>query len=68
VPTTRPADAETLGLQGLDWLLGMARDTGTGLAWTSTPADDEFNPTLYSGTAGVMLALLEGQRHFDDDR
>jgi hypothetical protein len=67
VITTRPADAETLGLQGLDWLLGMARDTGTGLAWTSTPSDDELNPTLYSGTAGVVLALLEGQRHFDDE-
>jgi len=24
--------------------------------------DDEFDPTLYSGTAGIMLALIEGYR------
>jgi hypothetical protein len=68
VLTTLSADAETLGAQGLDWLLAMARATGASLAWTDTPSEDKLDPTLYSGTAGVVLALLEGQRHFGDDR
>lgn len=29
---------------------------------------DEADHTLYSGRAGVVLALLEGHRHFSDDR
>ncbi|MBB4927795.1 lanthionine synthetase LanC family protein [Kitasatospora kifunensis] len=53
----------------LDWLLGSARNIGNReLAWTSRPSDDELNPVLYSGTSGVVLALLEGQQHFRDDR
>ncbi|WP_412541851.1 lanthionine synthetase LanC family protein [Longispora sp. K20-0274] len=60
--------AELLGRQGLDWLLGQARETETGLGWTVSPADDEVVHSLYQGTAGVVPALLEGWRHFDDDR
>ncbi|WP_329561475.1 lanthionine synthetase LanC family protein [Kitasatospora sp. NBC_01266] len=61
-------DAESLATGALDWLLGSARETGTGLAWPTRPTDDELNPMLYSGTAGIVLALLEAQRHFQDDR
>lgn len=57
-----------LAVGALDWLLGSARDTDTGLAWTATRTDDEVDPTLYSGGAGIVLALLEAQRHFGDDR
>ena len=66
--TTQAAAAQTLASEGLDWLLRMAQTTGPGLRWASTRADDELDPTLYSGTAGVVLALLEGHRHFGDDR
>jgi hypothetical protein len=61
-------DASSLARDALDWLLATARDTGTGLAWTGRTDDDELNPTLYSGAAGIVLALLEGYRHFGDAR
>ncbi|MEV4351756.1 lanthionine synthetase LanC family protein [Actinoplanes sp. NPDC049596] len=44
--------AEALAAEALRWMIGAA------------PADD---PTLYSGGAGVVMALLEAQRHFGDD-
>ncbi|WP_406154458.1 lanthionine synthetase C family protein [Streptomyces sp. NBC_01023] len=64
----QPVDAEALGRGGLDWLVGSAQDTGTGLAWKDTPADEEPDPSLYGGAAGIVLALLEGRNHFGDDR
>ncbi|MGH7643051.1 MAG: lanthionine synthetase LanC family protein [Candidatus Dormibacteria bacterium] len=66
--SNRAAEAEILGLEGLEWLLGVAREAGSGLTWGSTPSDQELDPTLYSGIAGIVLALLEAHRHFDDDR
>ncbi|WP_405780479.1 lanthionine synthetase LanC family protein [Streptomyces sp. NBC_00859] len=60
--------AEALGRGGLDWLVGSARDTGNGLAWPETPTGEELDPTLYSGTAGIVLALIEGREHFGEDR
>lgn len=66
--TAAAFQAETLAASGLDWLLRMARATPDGLAWTSHPADHDINPTLYSGGAGVVIALLEAHRHFGDDR
>jgi hypothetical protein len=51
--------AGELGRQALDWMLAQGHE--------STIAD-EPNPTLYRGTAGVLLALLEGLRHFGDER
>ncbi|WP_328317664.1 lanthionine synthetase LanC family protein [Streptomyces sp. NBC_00388] len=62
-------DIENLARGGLDWLVGSARETDTsnGLGWADT-ADDERNSTLYSGAAGIVLALLEGREHFGDDR
>jgi Lanthionine synthetase C-like protein len=66
--TTGLGDVEELSAQALDWLLAAARETEDGLAWSGTASDPEIDPTLYSGGAGVVLALLEGHRHFGDDR
>ncbi|MEV6929376.1 hypothetical protein AB0M46_33470 [Dactylosporangium sp. NPDC051485] len=44
-------------------MLESARGTEAGLTWASTPIDDEADHTLYGGGAGVVLALLEAQRH-----
>ncbi|MFF5079199.1 lanthionine synthetase LanC family protein [Actinoplanes sp. NPDC000266] len=44
---------EELAAQALEWMVGSSCGT-------------DFS--LYSGEAGVVLALLEGQRHFGDDR
>jgi len=64
IPTTeRTTRAEELDRQGLDWLLGQARETGTGggsLAWPYAPSAEGTNPGLYYGTSGIVLALLEG--------
>ncbi|HEX9067043.1 MAG TPA: lanthionine synthetase LanC family protein [Streptosporangiaceae bacterium] len=60
-------DAEQLAADALRWLLTMAREDGDALAWTGRPDDDELDPTLYSGTAGIVLAFLEGYRHFGDE-
>lgn len=61
-------DGSLLARNALDWLLVMAHQRGTALAWTGRPDDDELDPTLYSGTAGIVLAFLEGYQHFRDDR
>lgn len=45
--------AESLAADALDWLIDPA-------VWA--------DPSLYSGTAGIILALLEAQHHFHDDR
>ena len=62
------ADAEALARDALEWLLAQAVEDDGALAWTGRPDDDELDPTLYSGAAGIALALLEGYRHFGDDR
>lgn len=61
-----PAHAgEPLAVRALDWLLAVARPgDGGSLYWTTRPSDDEPNPTLYTGTSGVVMALLEAWRHF----
>lgn len=61
-------DARVLATGALEWLLGTGRDVGTGLTWAATAGDDELNPTLYSGSAGIVLALLEGHRALGDNR
>ena len=66
--STCTADAEALAAGGLEWLLGSARETGPDLAWTGTRGEDELDPTLYSGAAGIVITLLEAHRHFRDDR
>jgi len=55
-------------IHALEWLLATAQERGPALAWTGRPDDDELDPTLYSGTAGTVLAFLEGYQHFRDDR
>jgi hypothetical protein len=65
---TVTGDATTLARRALDWLLGSARDDGIGLVWPYLRSADEPDPTLYSGAAGIVLALLEGYRHFGDQR
>jgi len=55
-------------LGALDWLPGSARSTEAGLTWAATVPGDGANFTLYHGSAGIVLALLEAQRHFGDDR
>ncbi len=59
--------AETLATGGLRWLLGRAHDGKDGLTWTRTPGD-QVDPTLYSGSAGIVITLLEAHRHFGGDR
>ena len=49
-------------------MIGATRSTDGGLTWASTATGDEADHTLYSGGAGIVLALLEAQRHFRDDR
>ncbi|MBY8880238.1 lanthionine synthetase LanC family protein [Actinacidiphila acidipaludis] len=61
-------EVEALAADGLRWLMGVARETpGGGLAWTTRPSDTALNPTLYTGTAGIVPVLLEAWRHFGDD-
>ena len=60
--------AESLALGALDWLLGSARSTEAGLTWAAAVPGAEPNFTLYHGAAGIVLALLEAQQHFKDDR
>jgi lantibiotic modifying enzyme len=68
VTATRSDHAVELAHGALDWLLASALDTENGLVWQETPTGDEPNPTLYSGAAGIVLALLEARRHFNEDR
>jgi hypothetical protein len=65
---SRPEEAETLAAGALGWLLGSARTTEAGLSWAAVPSDTAVDPTLYSGAAGIVFALLEAQHHFADDR
>lgn len=66
--TSRGETAETLAAGALDWLLGSARNTEAGLTWPAAVPGDEADFTLYHGSAGIVLALLEARRHFGDDR
>ena len=60
--------AESLALGALDWILRSASSTGAGLTWAPTVPGAEADFSLYHGAAGVVLALLEAQQHFGDDR
>jgi hypothetical protein len=66
--TTQVDEVEQLAVDGLRWLRDAARETGgDGLGWPATRSDRVLDPTLYSGTAGIVPVLLEAWRHFDDD-
>lgn len=60
--------AESLGRAGLEWLLKQGRPHGDGLAWPAVPSAEAVTFSLYQGTTGVVLALVEGYQHFGDDR
>jgi lantibiotic modifying enzyme len=63
-----PGHGEALAADSLSWLVAAGRVDGARLAWPSRIGDEETDPTLYSGTAGIVLTLLEAHGHFGDDR
>lgn len=66
--TVRTDEVEALAADGLRWLVAAARETADGgLVWPSAPSEEEPNPVLYDGTAGIVTVLLEAWRHFGDD-
>jgi lantibiotic modifying enzyme len=66
--TADRSNAEDLGHAALQWLLSQAQSSGEAVAWSAFPGGEEPDPTLYSGGAGIVLALVEGHRHFGDER
>ncbi|WP_285663003.1 lanthionine synthetase LanC family protein [Actinorhabdospora filicis] len=64
----RAREAEDLAARALDWLLRHARETETGPQWPHVPSGEETYRYLYHGSLGVIAALVEGHRHFGDDR
>jgi hypothetical protein len=66
--TALAAQARELAVSGLQWLLAAAVDTPDGPGWTTHPDDDELDPTLYSGAAGIVLTLLEAAHDLGDQR
>lgn len=60
----RVDEVERLAVDGLRWLTATALESADG-GLGRTPASSD--PTLYSGTAGVVPVLLEAWRHFEDD-
>ncbi len=61
-------DPDSVAERALEWLIASARVTDEGLAWADTRSSEELNPMLYSGGAGIVMALLEAYRHYDDER
>jgi lantibiotic modifying enzyme len=68
MPSSAPLTSAELGHAALAWLESTAIVDGDGLRWGSTPTSPAPDPDLYHGSAGVVLALAEGQQHFADDR
>ena len=60
--------SEELALAALDWIEATAVADGDGVWWSGKPSSAEPDPTLYHGTAGIVLALLEAEAHFGDGR
>jgi hypothetical protein len=60
--------SEELALAALEWVTGTAIADGDGVWWSGVPSSAEPDPTLYHGTAGIVLALLEAHAHFGDPR
>src|SRR3954463_9158619 len=66
--TVQVDDVEELAVDGLRWLVAAARETADGgLAWPTAPSQEKTDPTLYSGTAGIVSVLLEAWRHLGND-
>jgi len=62
------ADAQATAARALEWLIDSSTVTEVGIAWGTTRPSGERDPSLYSGGAGNVMALLEAHRHFGDDR
>ena len=60
--------SEELARAALEWLEATAVADGDGVWWSGKPSAAEPDPTLYHGTAGIVLALLEADAHFSDRR
>lgn len=55
-----PATPTDVALDAANWVRASAIPTASGLVWPSDPRDPKtVNTTLYSGTPGVVLFLLE---------
>jgi Lanthionine synthetase C-like protein len=62
------AASEELALAALEWIDATAVPDGDGVWWSGRPSSGEPDPTLYQGTAGIVLSLLEAHAHFGDPR
>ncbi|MDF8264887.1 lanthionine synthetase LanC family protein [Luteipulveratus flavus] len=58
-------EVEDAARPALEWLAAGATAVPGGVGWTRTPERDDVDPTLYTGGAGNVLALLDGFRHFE---
>lgn len=61
-----PNDPTQLSEQALQWLIESATVSDAGLGWTPTRTSDIIDPALYSGSSGIVMALLEAHRHFGE--
>jgi lantibiotic modifying enzyme len=57
-----------LGELVLKWMIDSACVTDAGVAWKPTRTSQDLDPTLYSGSSGVVMTLLEAHCHFGDVR
>jgi hypothetical protein len=64
----QPPASEELALAALEWIEATAVVDGDGVWWSGKPSSAEPDPTLYHGSAGIVLALLEADAHFGDRR
>src|ERR1700684_3920936 len=60
--------SEELALAALEWVEGQGGGDGGARGGSATRSAPEPAPTLYHGTAGIVLALLEADAHFGDRR
>jgi len=64
----QPPASEELALSALERIEATALADGDTVWWSAKPSSAEPDPTLYHGTAGIVLALLEADAHFGDRR
>ena len=64
----QPPASEELALAALEWIEATAVVDGDTVWWSAKPSSAEPDPTLYHGTAGIVLALLEADVHFGGRR
>jgi hypothetical protein len=63
-----PISSEELAAAALEWVESVGVAAGDGVWWSSRPSSDEPDPGIYHGVAGIVLALLEADAHFGDQR